>query len=300
LIKQLPNIPAHNIIIEPEGKNTAACIGLAALHIQSRTSDDVMVVLPSDHAITHTARYLAVIEAAVDAATTRHGLVTIGIKPTDVHTGFGYLEQGRTCQTSRGETVFRVKSIREKPDYATAKEFIKRGTFYWNSGMFIWEVSAILKEIERWLPDLYCGLIKIKKELGSPDEKKIVSKIYKTLAPISIDYGVMEKAKNVLMLIGDFGWSDVGSWDAVWNISKKDHHGNVILPGTRVILKNARNSLVYSPRKLVALEGIKDLIIVETPDALLICKKGRTQEVKHLVDQLEQKSMKNIYNVYGK
>jgi len=110
----------------------------------------------------------------------------------------------------------------------------------------------------------------------------------------------MEKAKNVLMLIGDFGWSDVGSWDAVWNISKKDHHGNVILPGTRVILKNARNSLVYSPRKLVALEGIKDLIIVETPDALLICKKGRTQEVKHLVDQLEQKSMKNIYNVYGK
>ena len=160
LMKQLPEIPSRNIIIEPEGKNTAACIGLAALHIRKIVSDDFMIVLPSDHAIADSDKYIDVIRRGRKNAAEENGLVTIGIKPSSVQTGFGYIEQADSIQTYN-EEVFRVKSIREKPDFQKAQEFVQSGNFYWNSGMFIWKASAILKEITRWLPDLYSGLMKI-------------------------------------------------------------------------------------------------------------------------------------------
>jgi len=292
LIKQLPEIPVRNIIIEPEGKNTAACIGLAAVHIQKRIPDDVMVVLPSDHAIADSRKYLSVIAAAGDTASKEDGLVTIGIKPSSIQTGFGYIEQGDFSRKINGKKVFRVKSIREKPDFSTAKEFVEKGTFYWNSGMFIWKVSAILHQIKRRLPDLYKGLEKIRESLGLPEEIKTVPRIYKKLASISIDYGVMEKAENVFMLEGDFGWSDVGSWDSLWELSPKDMKGNAALNGSRTISEDSEGSLIYNPRKLTALVGVKDFIIVETKDALLICKKGRSQDVKAIVEKLEEQKLK--------
>lgn len=292
LIKQLPEIPVRNIIIEPEGKNTAACIGLAAVHIQKRIPDDVMVVLPSDHAIADSLKYLSVIAAAADAASKEDGLVTIGIKPSSIQTGFGYIEQGDFSREINEKKVFRVKSIREKPDFSTAKEFVEKGTFYWNSGMFIWKTSAILHQIKRRLPDLYKGLEKIRESLGLPEEIKTVPRIYKKLASISIDYGVMEKAENVFMLEGDFGWSDVGSWDSLWELSPKDMKGNAALNGSRTISEDSEGSLIYNPQKLTALVGVKDLIIVETKDALLICKKGRSQDVKAIVEKLEMEKRK--------
>ncbi len=287
LIRQLPEIPAKNIIIEPVGKNTAACIGLAALHIQKRVHDAVMVVLPSDHAIGDASEYLAIISAAAKVADQKEGLVTIGIKPTGPETGFGYIEQGQLSANVNDKKVFRVKSNREKPDLAKAREFVQSGKFYWNSGMFIWKASIIMKEIERCLPDLYKGLMKIKEVLGTTKEAAILPKVYKGLASISIDYGVMEKADNAFMLSGDFGWSDVGSWDALWEISAKDNQGNALIGGGSAIFTDTEGALVYSPKKLVALVGVKDLIIVETADALLICKKGRSQDVKKVVDALE-------------
>lgn len=287
LIRQLPEIPPQNIIIEPVGKNTAACIGLAALHIQKIVPDAVMVVLPSDHAIADSLEYLKVISAAVKVADQEGGLITIGIKPSSPQTGFGYIEQGLSVPNISGKEVFRVKSIREKPDLLKAKKFVQSGKFYWNSGMFIWKASIILKEIESFLPDLHTGLIKIKEVLGTSREAAIVPKVYKKLASISIDYGVMEKADNVFMLPGDFGWSDVGSWDALWGISAKDNQGNALTGGGSAIFTDTEGTLVYSPKKLVALVGVKDLIIVETKDALLICKKGRSQDIKKMVDTLE-------------
>jgi len=287
LIRQLPEIPAKNIIIEPMGKNTAACIGLAALHIQKRVADAVMVVLPSDHAIGNPREYLVVINAAAEVAGKEVGLVTIGIKPAGPETGFGYLEAGDSLKRVSGKEIFRVKSIREKPDLAKARKFVQSGKFYWNSGMFIWKASAILKEIERYLPDLHTGLMKIKDVLGTSKEVSTVPRVYQGLASISIDYGVMEKADNVLMIPGDFGWSDVGSWDALWEISAKDNQGNAVQGGGSAIFTDTEGALVYSPKKLVALVGVKDLIIVETKDALLICKKGRSQDVKKVVDTLE-------------
>jgi mannose-1-phosphate guanylyltransferase len=287
LIKQLPEIPSRNIIIEPEGKNTAACIGLAALHIRKMVSDDIMVVLPSDHAIADSQKFIDTVSAAAKAASEEDGLVTIGVKPSSVQTGFGYIERANLFKQINNEDVFRVKSIREKPDFQKAQEFVQSGNFYWNSGMFIWKNSAILKEIGHWMPDLYAELMKIDEALGSPQEAVIVPRVYKKLAAISIDYGVMEKSDNVFMLEGDFGWSDVGSWDALWEISPKDIKGNAALADSRTIFEDSEDSLVYAPQKLVALVGIKDLIIVDTKDALLICKKGRSQDVKKIVEKLD-------------
>ena len=292
LTRQLPEIPPRNIIIEPEGKNTAACIGLAALHIQKISESEVMVVLPSDHAIGDSRKYLALISTAVKVAEKEDALVTIGIKPSSPQTGFGYIEKGVQLSNSDTEEIFRVKSIREKPDFQKAQEFVQSGNFYWNSGMFVWKTSVILKAIERFLPDLNKGLIKIKEVMGTPKEKSTVPIVYKGLASISIDYGVMEKADNVFVLPGDFGWSDVGSWDALWDIAAKDNQGNALTGSGKAIFTDTEDSLVYSPQKLVALVGVKDLIVVETKDALLICKRGGSQDVKKVVDQLEAAKLK--------
>jgi mannose-1-phosphate guanylyltransferase len=291
LIKQLPDVPVENIIIEPVGRNTAACIGLAALHIQKKVMDDIMVVLPSDHAIGNPEQYRKVIAAATQVAARENALVTIGIKPTGPETGFGYLEGGDALERVMGEEVFRVKSIREKPDREKAQAFVRSGNFYWNSGMFIWKASTILNEIHQHLPNLHMGLMKIKGSLGTPKEQATVPNVYQGLKSISIDYGVMEKAGEVFVLPGDFGWSDVGSWDALWEISPKDNKGNALTGGSQAILEDTEGSLVYSPHKLVALVGVKDLIVVETKDALLICQKGRSQDVKKIVDELEAKKL---------
>lgn len=287
LMKQLPEIPAKNILIEPTGRNTAPCIGLAAIHIQKRYKDDVMIVLPSDHGIADPAQYRKVIAAAAKAAEKENALVTVGLKPTSPHTGFGYMEGGTSIGRVAGQTLLRVKAFREKPDRKKAEAFVKNGNFFWNSGMFIWKASTIINEIERYLPDLYSGLMTILASLGKPSAARTLSTIYKGLASISIDYGIMEKAKDVFMIPASFGWSDVGSWDTVWEISTRDKNGNAVTGGSQAIFENTENALVYSPKKLVALIGMKDVIVVETKDALLICKKGQSQDVKKIVDMLE-------------
>ena len=291
LMRQLPEVPAKNILIEPVGRNTAACIGLAAVHIQKKAKDDVMVVLPSDHGIGDPERYRTVIAAAARVAEKENTLVTIGIQPTSPHTGFGYMEGGASIGQVAGYSLLRVKSFREKPDRKQAEAFVHSGNFFWNSGMFVWKASTIINEIERFLPDLYSGLMTIKSSLGKSSEAKILSTIYKGLTPISIDYGVMEKAKDVFVIPASFGWSDVGSWDALWEISSKDGRGNALAGGSQAIFESTENALVYSPNKLVALVGMKDVIVVETKDALLICKKGRSQDVKKIVDALAAKKL---------
>ncbi len=294
LMRQLPEIPAKNILIEPVGRNTAACIGLAALHIQEKAKDDVMVVLPSDHGIADPAGYRSVIAAAARAAEMKNALVTIGITPTGPHTGFGYMEGGASAGKIAGEKLLRVKAFREKPNLKQARVFLQCGNFFWNSGMFVWKASVILKEIEKFLPDLYSGLMTIRASLGTANEARTVSKIYRSLASVSIDYGVMEKAGDVFMIPARFGWSDVGSWDTLWEISPKDPEGNALAGGSQALYEHAENTLVYSPNKLVALIGIKDVLVVETKDALLICQRGHSQDVKKIVDTLEAKGKRQL------
>ena len=290
LIRQLPEIPSENILIEPVGRNTAPCIGLAALHILRRGQDEVMLVLPSDHRIGDEEAFRRVLMAAAQVAADGSTLVTIGIRPTGPETGYGYIEQGDPVSNGGADPVYRVRSIREKPDRALAEQFLQKGGFSWNSGMFVWKASTILEEIRRFLPDLYRGLLKIKAALGTDSEEEIVAVTYADLQSVSIDYGVMEKAKEVLVIPGDFGWSDLGSWDALWEVSPKDEAGNAVRGEAWIGIETTR-SLVHSPGKLVALVGVDDLLIVDTPDALLICRRNRSQDVRKVVDILEKRGL---------
>jgi len=257
--------------------------------VRKRAGDAVMAVLPSDHLIADEEHFRHVLAAAADMAARGDHLVTIGIRPTGPETGYGYIEEGELAARERGEDIFTVKSIREKPDVELAKAFLAQGGFFWNSGMFIWQATTILKEMESSLPDIYAGLLAIDKALGTPAEAKVIADVYGRFRSISIDYGVMEKAKNTLVIPADFGWSDVGSWDALWEVSEKDAQGIAARNREGLISVNSRNSLVYSPKKLVALVDVADLIVVETDDALLICKRGSSQEVKKVVEALEEK-----------
>jgi mannose-1-phosphate guanylyltransferase len=289
LARQLPGIPARNILIEPVGRNTAPCIGLAALHVRRLDPDGVMAVLPADHRIAADALFRDVLQAAAEAAQPGDRLVTIGIAPTAPETGYGYLELGEEAGNSRGEAIWKVRSIREKPDRETAGTFLAEGRYVWNSGMFVWTAGAILAAIGQWLPELAGRLETIDEALGTAREDAVLEEVYPSLPSISIDYGVMEKAGNVLALRGDFGWSDVGSWDALWEVSPKDPSGNV-LKGS-VAVAGARNCLVAAGGRLVALAGVEDLIVVDTEDALLVCRRGDSQRVREVVELLEKKGL---------
>ncbi|MDO9528707.1 MAG: mannose-1-phosphate guanylyltransferase [Syntrophales bacterium] len=288
--QQLPNLPEENIIIEPVGRNTAPCIGLAAMHIKKKNPEGVMFVLPSDHYISDEEVFRRTIAIAGEMAQRGNHLLTIGIKPTGPETGYGYMEQGEAVAAIRGEEIFQVKSFREKPDIEQAKTFLENGGFLWNSGMFVWKVSTILNKIEKLLPDLYKGLKEIEDALGTDSEKNIISKAYKEITPISIDNGIMERSGKTLLVRGDFGWSDIGSWSTLWEMWDKDENGNAVRG--RFIGVDSSNSLIYSPDKLVALVGVEGLVVVETADSLLVCKKDASQDVKKLVEMLEEKNMK--------
>ncbi len=292
LMRQLPEVPQGNIIIEPVGRNTAPCIGLAALHIRRKTPDDVMLVLPSDHLIADERKFLEILGVAAEVAKGGNHLVTIGIRPTAPETGYGYIEQGGRKAKIRGQEVFAVRSVREKPNALQARKFLEEGGFLWNSGMFVWRTSVLLDAVRQWLPDLCRGLVRIEGALGSAREAAVVEEVYRSAASISIDYGVMEKARNALVIQGDFGWSDVGSWDSLWEVSRKDEKGNATRG--RLIAVDSRNCLVHSPAKPVALVGVDDLIVVETDDVLMICGRGASQDVKKAVAALEKSDLKNL------
>ena len=288
--EQLPQLPDENILIEPVGRNTAPCIGLAAIHIRKKNPDAVMFVLPSDHLIAGTKSFLDSLTTAREMAKRGDCLVTIGISPKWPETGYGYMERGRLVDTIQKTSIYEVESFREKPDSATAEAFLRDGGFFWNSGMFIWKASTILNAIKRLLPDLYEGLLTIEDSLGTKHEEEILSEVYRDIKPVSIDYGVMEKAPGVSMIEGDFGWNDIGSWDALWDVLDKDEGGNATRGNT--ISFDTSNSLIYSPKKMVALIGVEDLIVVETEDSLLICRRGSSQDVRRVVKRLEEKGMK--------
>jgi mannose-1-phosphate guanylyltransferase len=292
VVKQLENVPEENILVEPVGRNTAPCIGLAAMHARRIDPSAVMVVLPADHVIQNPVEFRRVLQLAADTASASGSLITIGIKPTHPETGFGYIQMftetgAHNPYAERG--VYKVKTFAEKPNVQTAERFLASGDFLWNSGMFIWRVDAILDEIKRCLPDLHNELQNIEPSIGEPNYHVTLEKAYGIIRGISIDYGVMEKAEKVYVIPGDFGWSDIGSWDEVYRLSGKDEHGNSITG--KVIQKDTSNSYIFSPDKVVATIGVSDLIIVNTGDALLICKRGRSQDVKEVADYLKRKQM---------
>jgi len=284
--EQLPWLPLENLINEPLAKNTAPCIGLSAIHIQHKNPDTIMVVTPADHMITDNDIFLTVLQNGIKIVRENPGfLVTIGIEPTYPSTGYGYIQKGAPLSTFNGN-AYKVRTFAEKPDYDIAKKFYSSKEFLWNSGIFIWHINTILHYFEKLLPEIYYGLKQIKKALGTKNLNKITDKIYNELYSQSIDYGILEKAGQVIVLEGGFGWSDIGSWDEVYKISNKDENGNVIKGDP--LLKDVKNCYIETAGKPVCMVGVKDLVVVDTDDAILICKKELSQEVKWIVEQLKE------------
>jgi len=286
---QLPDIPIENIIDEPFGKNTAPCIGLASLFIKQKNPQAVTIVLPADHLIQDVKNFQLNVKKAAKFAAEKKGLVTIGIVPTRPETGFGYIQ---IEEKPLLDSVYKVTTFAEKPNLETAKRFLKSGDFMWNSGMFIWRVDVILDEIKNLLPELYLGLRKIEKSFSEGNYEKTLVKVYGQLAKISIDYGIMEKSENVFLIKGDFDWNDVGSWESVYELSPKDDDGNAKVG--EVYCSNTKNSYIYSLNKFSAIIGVENLIVINTPDALLVCKRENAQDVKSVVDYL---NMNNKYEL---
>lgn len=283
---QLPAVPGANILAEPISRNTAPCIAYAALKLLAADPDATMVVLPADHVIRNVRRFHAVLQTAVACAQAPGALVTIGITPTHPETGYGYIQfDGVPGSDTDAPQCYPVRTFAEKPDVATAERFIDSGDFLWNSGMFIWRADTILEQIRRHLPELHDAFAPLREAIGTPDEEEAVRAAYQHSPRISIDYGVMERADEVYVVPGSFGWSDVGDWRAVYDLSDKDKHGNA-LHGNVLVLDSSR-SMVQSTERLVVLVGIHDAIVVDTDDAVLVCHRDNTQRVKHVVEYLQ-------------
>lgn len=288
LKKLTPQIPSANFIIEPEPKGTASVIGLAAITIEQRDPDSVMVVLTSDHLINNVSEFLRVIDSGCKAAETG-GLYTLGIQPAFAATGYGYIEIGNKVKESEGHPIHKVLKFKEKPDQKLAEEFVKSKTHLWNSGMFIWRTSHILAEMKNLMPELFRHLEEIRSLWKGSNAAGKLSDIWAAIRPQTIDYGIMEKASDIYVIpVHDLGWNDVGSWLSVFDFMSADADGNIKL-GDEIIWRATGQSLVVeeNPHKLVATIGLKDIIIVDTDRALLVCSKEQVQMVKEIVAQLK-------------
>ncbi|ONI48023.1 mannose-1-phosphate guanylyltransferase [Candidatus Epulonipiscium fishelsonii] len=281
--EQLPNIPMQNILLEPMAKNTAPCIGLAAMHIKKKYEDAIMIVLPADHLIKYTELFIDTLKEGIKVAEEDSNLVTIGIMPSYPETGYGYINFGSRKENHTG--VYNVKHFVEKPNIEKAKEYLSSGKYLWNSGIFIWKVGSILENFKNLLPQIYEDLIPIYESIGQPNEDEIVYYQFNKMKAVSIDYAIMEQAENIFTIPGNFGWDDVGSWLTLERINTTNESGNVVKGN--VITIDTFDSIIQAEDKLIALVGIEDLIVVDTEDALLIVDKNKTQDIKKVVENLK-------------
>ncbi len=285
LMLQAPELPRENFLVEPMGRGTAPAIGLGAIHLKRRDPEAVMAVLTADHFIRDVAQFRRVLTAAAQVAERGH-LVTLGIAPSFPSTGFGYIKQGEKLDTVDGFPVFRAERFTEKPSAETAFMMVESGQYSWNSGMFIWRVDRILEEFARQMPDFYAQLAQVEAVLGTPAYESTLRRIWPEVTPQTIDYGVMEGAEDVVVIPVDIGWSDVGNWSSMRDILPADEAGNVVV-GEHLGL-DTRDTIVFGRGRLVATIGLRDMIVVDTDDALLICPIEREQEVREVVRRLRE------------
>lgn len=274
----------RNILAEPAARNTTACIGYAAMEILRKYGDGVMIITPADHYIEDVPALTEIFKTAILTAEEQNKLVTIGLKPTFPSSGFGYIKYDKTAEGP----IKPVQEFKEKPDEETAEEYIKDGSYAWNSGMFIWKASLILDKLKEYVPDIYEDLDRIGNAMNTPDEQDVLHTVYPKIRKISIDYAVMEQSAakgDVLVIPGDCGWNDVGSWDMMDILHEPDENNNVLLGDVKAI--NTSNSVIYSSTRIVTALNVKNIVIVETPDAVMVCRKDRAQDVKMIVDALK-------------
>jgi mannose-1-phosphate guanylyltransferase len=285
--EQLPDIPAVNILSEPMGRNTAAAIGLAAWHLLRTDPEAMMVILPADHAIANSAAFCADLEQTATVARHCDVLMTLGIQPTFPATGYGYIRRGEPLAVPGVPQACRVAQFVEKPSVEVAGRFVETRQYFWNCGIFVWRAATIMAEIAQHLPALWQGLQDYGAALQAGASPQELARCYAQLPNISIDYGVLEKSTRVGILPGAFAWSDVGSWRALGDLHPADAAANVVVG--QHIGHDTHGAVIYSPDKLVATLGIRDVIIVCTADTVLVCSKDRDQEVRELVRLLQER-----------
>lgn len=284
IISHLPYFPPEQIIGEPVGKDTAACVGFAAVYTEKKKKDTPILNLPSDHLIEDIEKFNKVIEAAIKFAEEGH-LVTVGIKPTRAETGYGYLQAGCKIGEFQGIPCYKLERFTEKPSHKKAKEFVENGNFLWNAGIFVWRSSTILEEIKKYLPPLYEGLEKISKALGGKEEEKVINKVYPHLPKISIDYAVMEKTTKAVVIPGEFAWDDIGEWQALERLFSKNGKGNII-QGPVKETETGNCIFVNREEKILGAIGVSNIIVINCKGGLLIVNKELSSRVKDLVDEL--------------
>jgi len=291
-LEQLADYRGIQVLSEPEGRDTAACIGLAAVLISRKDADAVMAVLPADHLVDPAERFLEAVREAEALARRDHVFVTFGIAPRFPCTQFGYIERGDPVATPEGAPfeAFRVAAFREKPDAATAERFVASGRFYWNSGTFVWRVEDILAAMARYMPRLREALDRIAGTLGTEQESETLAREYAALEKVSVDYGIMEKAPNTVVLAVDYDWDDVGSWEALPRLCGTDGAGNSVQGAVHLL--DTHNCIVISDdAHLVSTLGVRDLVIVHSADATLVCDRRRAADVKRLVAALREEGL---------
>jgi mannose-1-phosphate guanylyltransferase len=297
--KQLPAAARNHVLSEPIGRNTAAAIALAAVHVRhAARGDALLAVLPADHYIAQPERYRELVRAALDVAREPGRMVVLGIPPTRPETGFGYIERMSENLRVAGFPVFAVRRFTEKPELQLAKEYVASGNYHWNAGMFFWRVSTFLENLQRHLPKTHAALESLAGHIGKRGYQRKLRAIYPKLENISVDYAILETATRaegpprVFEIPAEIGWSDIGSWGAVYDLLAKQPGANILAGEGHAI--DAEGNFLWSPSKFVAAIGVRDLVVVETPDALLICPRDRAQDVGKIVKWLEEKRRKEL------
>lgn len=281
---ELKDIREENIFTEPANKETATCIALSAAKLLKKDKDAVMIVLPSDHYIEGDKSYLQTLEQAVEIADKKRAIVTIGIEPTRPETGYGYIEMGD--RVNGHIPTFKIARFTEKPNLEVAKDFLLKGTYLWNSGMFIFRADVILREIEKYIPKMYKCLMEIYQHIGEDDEEEIIKEQYSLIDGISIDFGVMQKTRRSFVIKCDFSWDDIGTFSALSRFLGPNGNNRT---SDNVFLEECENCSVFGKEKLIIGFGIKDLVLVDAGDVILVMDKGRDQEIKHLLNSISGK-----------
>lgn len=292
---QVPEIPAENYLIEPLPRGTASVVGLAAMALQQRDPQAVMAILTSDHYMGNEYRFRRLLAAAFEVAQDGY-LVTLGIEPTFPATGYGYIQRGELLGRYQKQEVYRVLRFKEKPTEEAAQEMLSAGDHAWNSGMFVWRVDTILREFERQMPQLTSTLAEIGQVWNTQQQLETIQKLWPGIKNETIDYGIMEGAQKVAVVpAAGLGWSDVGSWDSLFDVLPGNQKGNIVIGGEHIEIDTNR-SLIYvnQPHRLIVTIGVEDLIVVDTGDVLLVCRKDQAQKVRQVVDQLKESGQNYI------
>jgi mannose-1-phosphate guanylyltransferase len=284
------DIDPDNVLAEPFRRNTAPCLAYGTFRILKENPDAVIAVTPADHLILKEERFCKLIQESMDFVKNNDALLTLGIKPDRPETGYGYIQADRKKPVKENENLLKVKTFTEKPDLNLAKKFLQSGDFYWNSGIFIWNIKTILAAFEKHLPEMFSAFDEGKKLFGTKQEKNFIGRTYTECRSISIDYGIMEKANNVYVMCTDIGWSDLGTWSSLYEHSAIDNKGNYVVGGNLFSYDNKRTIFNLSSGKIAVIQGLSDYIVVDSDDVLLVVSKAEEQNIKNYLEDVKKET----------